>query len=93
LVGEYYASGVSAEEFAGDRGLKVATLERWCRKLRDEVRRHETELVSFIQVQPNPPPLSSSIVEAQVGTVTLRFESGADILYITTLLTSLSRKC
>lgn len=93
MVAEYRASATSSLVFARRRGLNVGTLRGWVRELRDEV---ASPIVQFVPLRSKPAATvsaSAAWVEAQVGAVTLRFESGTDVNYMADLIGRLDRRC
>ena len=91
VIAELRGSGMSSKEFAKRRRLNLSTLRWWASELRDEA---STEIVKFVPVEAEVASVVvRGVVEAQVGAVTLRFESGADLDYIAGLLGRLGREC
>ena len=72
--------------------LATDVLAGWRQQeLRDEA---STEIVKFVPVEAEVASVVvRGVVEAQVGAVTLRFESGADLDYMAGLLGRLGREC
>lgn len=91
LVAEFRASGMGTTEFARKRRLNPRTLQWWAWELRDE---SPTEIVKFVPVQVAASAVPArDVVEARVGAVTLRFESGTDAEYVSELLGRLGAAC
>jgi hypothetical protein len=94
LVAEFRSSGARADDFARRRGLKVATLQWWCSELRRAAARSSLLPVRFVPLRP-----AASVearckpVEARVGSVILRFETGTDVEYVAALLGRLGKAC
>ena len=95
LVAEYHASGSTAEAFARSHRLNVGTLRWWSGQLRKEASAKAIVPVQFVPVRPKrvSAPAGGLLVEAQVGAVILRFESGTDVEYLTALLQELVKTC
>lgn len=94
LVAEYRASGGTAEAFARKHRLNVGTLRWWCGQLRKEGSAKAIVPVQFVPVRSKLAPVPGmGLVEAQVGAVTLRFESGTDVEYVSALLQGLVKSC
>ena len=93
-MAEYRASGRSAEAFARRHRLNVGTLRWWCRQLRKEASAKAIVPMQFVAVRSKPTSMpAAGLVEAQLGAVTLRFESGTDVKYLSALLQGLVKTC
>ena len=91
LVAEFRTSGMGTTEFARKRRLNPKTLQWWAWELRGEL---PTEIVKFVPVEARTAAVTvRDVVEARVGAVTLRFESGTDIEYMSALLGRLDAAC
>jgi transposase-like protein len=91
LVAKYRASGATAEAFARKHRLNVGTLRWWSGQLRKEA---PSVRVQFVPVRSKPTSVpAAGLVEAQLGPVTLRFESGTDVQYVSALLQGLVKSC
>ena len=91
LIAEYRSSGMSSKAFARKRRLNLSTLRWWAAELRDE---SPTEIVEFVPIEASAAVVPTcSVVEARVGAVTLRFESGTDVEYVSELLGRLDAAC
>ena len=91
LIAEYRSSGMSSKAFAIKRRLNLGTFRWWAAELRDEL---PTEIVKFVPVETSATVVPArDVVEARVGPVTLRFESGTDVEYMSELLGRLGASC
>jgi hypothetical protein len=99
LVAQYEASGRSQAAFARGRGVKVCSLQYWIYKLRRAAREHPVRLVPVeirSPIEDQSPseqaPRSSSPFELVTpGGVVLRFPVGAEIGYLSALVSELKR--
>jgi hypothetical protein len=91
LIAEFRTSGMGTTEFARKRRINPKTFQWWAWELRDK---SLAESVKFVPVQTAAAVVPTrDVVEARVGAVTLRFESGTDVEYVSELLGRLGAAC
>ena len=89
-VRAFESSGATRAEFCGRRDLRVSTLQYWQRELlRDE----ETPAFALVQVEPKqeskPTPRPEMVEVTLLCGISLRFETGTDPQYLSSLLAGL----
>jgi len=88
-VARWRASGVTAEEFAHREGLSTGTLRWWSYALKRDTRaEHGSSAIEPIEVAVSP-VVRGGLLEIKVGGAVMRFESGADVTYVASLVRAL----
>jgi len=88
-VGRWKTSGQTSEEFARREGLSGATLRWWSYALKRDTRaEHGASAIEPIEIAVSP-TMHGGLLEVVAGGAVVRFESGADVAYVASLVRAL----
>jgi hypothetical protein len=88
-VARWKSSGVTAEEFGRREGLSAGTLRWWSYALKRDTRaEHGSSAMEPIEIAVLP-TMRGGLLEVVAGGAVVRFESGADVAYVASLVRAL----
>jgi hypothetical protein len=90
LIAEFERGSESQVQFCARRSVAVATLQYWLRRLR---RGDREKSVSVVPVRLSDGATGRPGVEAELGSLRLRFEEGLAPEYIAAVLRALAMPC
>ena len=89
LISEFERGSETQVQFCARRSVAVATLQFWLRRLR----RGREKSVSVVPVRLSDGAARRLVVEAELGTLRLRFDDGLAPEYIAAVLRALASPC
>jgi hypothetical protein len=90
LISEFERSGESQQQFCTRRSVADATLQYWLRRVR---RSGQEKGVSVVPVRLSDGASRRLMVEADLGSLRIRFEEGLSPEYIAAVLRALAMPC
>jgi len=98
IVAEFERSSETHERFCDRRGLNVGSFRGWLYRLRSgrvaaKVARSATPRLLPVRARPDGVFPEAAFVEVAAGGVLLRVPVGADVVYVSELVTELRARC
>ncbi|WP_426750760.1 IS66 family insertion sequence element accessory protein TnpA [Myxococcus sp. Y35] len=88
----FEASGLTQQEFASQRGLRLSTLQSWVyRRRRQLARKAEPVRLLPVEVAGTPQPRTALLEVVLASGACLRFSTDTDVEYVARLVTALGR--
>jgi hypothetical protein len=88
----FEASGLTQQEFAQQRGLRLSTLQSWVyRRRRQLAAKTEPVRLLPVEVAGTPRPSTARLEVVLAGGARLRFSMGTDVDYVARLVAAMGR--